>query len=274
MSPAPTGWGVPQPGDRSARDTHNYADLHASDIEEGEHTVHNPWPLAAGEAAVSDGTQMQPVDIATQAELDAHAGTADAHHDPVTLSAEAADVLALLGQEIDLDTQAPNVVFAGPASGADAAPTFRALVAADLGTGTPDGTKYLRDDLTWQFVEAGGGGASGTPAGYAETIGDAVNTVYTVTHSLASLDVVVQVYDLDATPIDKVDPQIEVLNANAVQITFLEVPAEDQYRVLVLAVGVVSPADFVDLNDTPASYVGQGGKYVAVKVSEDGLEFL
>lgn len=44
-----------------------------------------------------------------------------------------------------LSTQAANLVFAGPTSGGAAAPTFRALVAADLpapasGVGTPEGT--------------------------------------------------------------------------------------------------------------------------------------
>lgn len=33
-------------------------------------------------------------------------------------------------------------------------------------------------------------------------------------------------------------------------------------------------SDFTDLGDVPASYSGQGGKYVAVKATEDGLEFL
>lgn len=75
-----------------------------------------------------------------------------ADHAPVTLAADADALLGLSGQEIGLDTQSANRVFAGPGSGAAADPTFRALVAADLGTGAPDGTKYLRDDLSWQPV--------------------------------------------------------------------------------------------------------------------------
>lgn len=49
-----------------------------------------------------------------------------------------------------LATQSANAFFAGPTSGAAAAPTFRAVVEADLGTGTGDNTKYLRGDMTWQ----------------------------------------------------------------------------------------------------------------------------
>ena len=55
-------------------------------------------------------------------------------HDPVTLSADAdANLLALTGQEIGLDDQVHNFVFAGPAvGGPPAPPTFRSLVADDL----------------------------------------------------------------------------------------------------------------------------------------------
>lgn len=62
--------------------------------------------------------------------------------------------------------QAANTILAGPGAGAPAAPTWRALVAADvpaldaaktttgifaiarLASGTPDGTKFVRDDST------------------------------------------------------------------------------------------------------------------------------
>ncbi len=62
-------------------------------------------------------------------------GSASPHHAAVALSVAADILLALSTQEIGLDTQAANLLFAGPASGAVATPTFRAMVAADLGTG-------------------------------------------------------------------------------------------------------------------------------------------
>lgn len=51
---------------------------------------------------------------------------------------------------VTLASQSANRFFGGPATGAAAQPTFRPLVAADLGTGTADSTKFLRGDLTWQ----------------------------------------------------------------------------------------------------------------------------
>lgn len=61
-------------------------------------------------------------------------------HDAVTLDAatHADDVLGLTGQAITLDNQAANSVFAGPATVPAAAPTFRALVAADIPVGGGD----------------------------------------------------------------------------------------------------------------------------------------
>ena len=64
--------------------------------------------------------------------------TTPGSHNPVTLDTDADTLLKLTNQELGLDTQTANRVFAGPATGAAAVPTFRALVAADLpGTYVP-----------------------------------------------------------------------------------------------------------------------------------------
>jgi len=63
-------------------------------------------------------------------------------------------------------SQSPNVFAASP-SGVPGAFTARALVRADLPfTGTPDGTKFLGDDLVWKTISSGGGHVienNGTP---------------------------------------------------------------------------------------------------------------
>jgi hypothetical protein len=72
--------------------------------------------------------------------------------DEVTLSTDADAILELINQQIGLDDQSANKVFAGPTTGAADAPTFRSLVSDDI----PDisDTYQPRDvDLdTWATV--------------------------------------------------------------------------------------------------------------------------
>ena len=65
-------------------------------------------------------------------DVSAHAGDAAAHHALVSLDANADTLLSLSTQALGLDTQVKNRVLAGPATGADAVPTFRALTVADV----------------------------------------------------------------------------------------------------------------------------------------------
>ena len=66
-----------------------------------------------------------------------HTGIGDGapHQAALTLSTSGDTLLGLAGQALSLDTQAANIVLAGPATGAAAAPTFRAVVAADIPAG-------------------------------------------------------------------------------------------------------------------------------------------
>lgn len=61
---------------------------------------------------------------------------ANDHHNVVTLASDADVLLGLSTQQLTLDSQSANTVFAGPGSGGAADPTFRALVANDLPTHT------------------------------------------------------------------------------------------------------------------------------------------
>lgn len=58
--------------------------------------------------------------------------TGDSHHAATTIGTDAAELLELSGQEIQFVAQAANTFLAGPVSGADADPTFRAVVTDDL----------------------------------------------------------------------------------------------------------------------------------------------
>ncbi len=53
-------------------------------------------------------------------------------HDPVSINANAGTILGLADQDLFLHTQVANRIFSGPSSGANAVPTFRAMVDADF----------------------------------------------------------------------------------------------------------------------------------------------
>ena len=79
----------------------------------------------------------------------------DAKNGDIVLLQENGKIYKMVGttwtQQIQfkpLAAESPNIVFAGPSSGAAAIPTFRALVAADLASGGSS-TKILYGDMTW-----------------------------------------------------------------------------------------------------------------------------
>jgi hypothetical protein len=93
--------------------------------------------------------------------------------------------------------------------------------------------KNSGDDYVWQHHAGGTGSVS---AGYAETIGDGIETSIDVVHSLGTTDVLVQVYDLDAVPVEQVSPDVYVIDGDTVRVVFLVAPDVDQYRVVIVGV--------------------------------------
>lgn len=79
---------------------------------------------------------------------DEHTAVGDGapHHAAVTLAADADTLLGLSTQQLTLDSQDANTVLAGPSSGAAADPTFRALVAADIGLDVAKVSKVYASD--------------------------------------------------------------------------------------------------------------------------------
>lgn len=84
-------------------------------------------------------------------------GSGAPHHAAVTLDTNADTLLALSTQALGLDTQSANTVLAGPATGAAAVPTMRALVSDDVPT-LDHGAKLsgLADDDHTQYLLATG----------------------------------------------------------------------------------------------------------------------
>jgi hypothetical protein len=169
--------GEPLPGDRGAWDvsTESRADLHASDIAHDIMLYHLPrYAATPGVAPIWSGSQWEPVDVTTEAELAAHTADASAHHAPVTLGAGSDAALGLVGQELtlaDVLTPAEHTAIGNGAphhaavtlgAGNDAA---LAMVGQELTLTMPaaGGTTYRQftyvdnGDSTWSFVTNGDG---------------------------------------------------------------------------------------------------------------------
>jgi hypothetical protein len=71
-------------------------------------------------------------------------------------------------------------------------------------------------------------------SGAVASVGDGSNTAYTITHSLNSRDVIVQVYD-NAT-YDTVFTDVVRSTVNTVVVTFATAPSSNAYRVVIARV--------------------------------------
>lgn len=89
-----------------------------------------------------------------------------------------------------------------------------------------DTSKFLRGDGAWATVPGG-------VSKYSTTVGDGTNATLTVTHSLGSRNVIVQVY-LTASPYEEVEVGVERYDANTVKLYFASAPASGAYTVVVL----------------------------------------
>jgi hypothetical protein len=71
---------------------------------------------------------------------------------------------------------------------------------------------------------------------FTRTLGDGLNTVFTVAHGLGSSDVLASVRSVLTGVIGQGDPVVTVTSPNEVTISFPVPPITDEYRVVVLAV--------------------------------------
>lgn len=295
--------GTPLAGDRSAWDVIGYAPRHARDLKDNAPRYHVPEGDAVGDAPVWDGGKWVAMDVATQAELDAHEGEANPHGtelgdladvDVATTPPSDGDALvwddvagewvpANLVDQTAFDDHsarhenggADEISVAGLsgvlADKQDADKIQGRDVAADAPV-DEDVLVWNETASQWEPREQSGGGGGheildnglslpqrsaldfigfdvadddygdatlvALPEGaYAETIGDGVETSYDVVHELGTQDVVVQVWDLDATPITLVSPSIYVVDGDTVRVTFTSAPDTDQMRVVVVKGG-------------------------------------
>jgi hypothetical protein len=80
--------GTPLEGDHAAFDDLSYASKHSKGVKGSTPTIHNPWPAAAGQAPVSDGSKYVATEVLTGDALSSHANDPDAHilHEPYIMT--------------------------------------------------------------------------------------------------------------------------------------------------------------------------------------------
>lgn len=108
-----------------------------------------------------------------------------------------------------------------------ASPTFTGVPAGPTASPGTNTTQLA----TTAYVEAAVGG-TGVVHKYATDVGDNSATSFTVTHSLGTRDVIVQVFE-KATPYAQVFPDVAVTTTSAATLTFAAAPTSAQYRCVV-----------------------------------------
>jgi len=222
--------------------------INMSGLEITNHVVHNVTsdPVTAVEGQIIYRSDSNEIKVCTNATGPVWTTLASgAAHDPITIGTDADVLLALSGQVISLDNQNANVVFAGPASGGAADPTFRSLVSADIPSLTDAniaaankdgvaGTASMRT-LGTGAQQAAAGNHTHTALGrYQTDVGNGSLTQFTITHSLNTRDVIVVVREA-GSPYAVVYPDIEMTTVDTLTIKFAVAPPASQFRFIVAA---------------------------------------
>ena len=127
---------------------------------------------------------------------------------------------------------------------------------------TEDGSEYLR-------LSPGSEPIAGIV--FTITIGDGINSTYTINHNLVTEDVLVSIIEL-ATK-ENTSTTFTIVDTNNITIDFGEIIDVDTYKVIVYVPGG-GPSTFKQLRDTPRTYTGHANKIVSVKSDETGLEYI
>lgn len=187
----------------------------------------------AKQTGVATSTPIIEVDYTTAANVILSAGTATTLTTSSTFIADVSgdveqytisDLATLIGAGVSSFTNVDGTfISAGTVNTAATGAVTMGTI--DLSaTGTTDDTTFLRGDNTWSTISQ-----SST---YAADIGGA--TTITVTHSLDTLDVIVQLYDISNG--QTIFAVVDRTGVNAVDIIFSTAPSAASIRVLVSAI--------------------------------------
>jgi len=73
-----------------------------------------------------------------------------------------------------------------------------------------------------------------TPVVKAYLVGDGSNTIYTLSHNLATTDVMVQVYEISTG--STVDASVTRTSGNAIDVEFAIAPSTNAYKVVIMGI--------------------------------------
>lgn len=105
-----------------------------------------------------------------------------------------------------------------------------------MGSSSVEVHTRIHVDCDTQSPSPTGNGDHSGFASYAADLGDDVATVFTVSHSLDSTDVLTSVRSLVTGVVDEGSPVVAVLGPDQVSVTFSTPPSMNSYRLLVVSV--------------------------------------
>ena len=156
---------------------------------------------------------------------------------PVANGGTGASTLTAGGVVIGNGTSAVSVSAAGTANqvlrvpGAGGNPSFGAIDISSASAVT--GTLAIANGGTGGATAAAAKTALGFTTKYSASIGNGTDTTITITHSMGTKDVTVEVYE-NASPYEKVYPDIVHGTVDTIDLTFASAPTSNQYRVVVI----------------------------------------
>ena len=117
-------------------------------------------------------------------------------------------------------------------------PSENAGIEVERGTSTNVALRWNETTDIWEITKDGSNYYEIQTVGestYATSIGDGINTSYTVTHNLGTQDVIVQLYD--ASSLDTVYADVVRTSTSVVTIDFAVAPTTNDIRVLISKIG-------------------------------------
>ena len=201
-------------------------------VEQGTAWADSGWVLTTDGAITLDNTNLTFVQFSAAGQSIAGNGLTKTGNtidvvgttDRISVSADAVDIASTYVGQSSITTL--GTITTGTWNGVD-------IAVADGGTGSST-ESGARTNLAAGGTQGAGVSAPVLSRTVAKTIGDTTNTSYTIQHGLGTRDVVVQVYDVGASPTyETVITDVVRTDTNNVTVSFSTAIPNDSYRVVI-----------------------------------------